>query len=155
MNPGFGVAVGGEPMAALEQSLAQLGVLVELAFEGDPDVARFVRERLPAAGDVDDRQPAVAERDAGLDVDLLVVGPAMRNRGGHPQQSIGWKIAPTDQVDCSCDATHAMPLLISLLRCHSNRSSCRIFVIHHDTAIGRIGGMGRGRFSCGQQLGAL
>ena len=113
MDPGFGVAMRGEPMAALEQFLAQLGIFVELAFEGDPDVARFVRERLPAAGDVDDRQPAIAERDARLDVNVLIIGPAMRDRGRHAQQSIGWKMSPTGQVDGACDATHALPLSIS------------------------------------------
>ena len=107
MDPGFGVAVRGEPVAALEQFFAQLGVFVELAFEGDPDVARFVGQRLPAAGDVDDREPAIAERDARLDVDVFVVGTAMRDRGRHAQQSIRRKMPPAGQIDCSCNATHA------------------------------------------------
>ena len=106
MDPGLGVAARGEPMPALEQFLAEFWIVVELAFEGDPDVAGLVGERLPAAGDVDDRQPPCAERDARLDVNVLIVRPAMRDRRRHSQQSIGGKVPPPHQINRPSNSTH-------------------------------------------------
>ena len=40
VDPGLGVAAGRQPVAAGQQLLAQLGILEELAVEGDPDSSR-------------------------------------------------------------------------------------------------------------------
>ena len=57
-------------------------------------------------GQVDDREPAGAQRDARLEVDLLVVGPAMRDRAGHRQQPGGGELAAARQVDRTGDSAH-------------------------------------------------
>ncbi len=44
---------------------AQIAVVVDLAVEDDPAGAVFVRHRLMAAGAIDDREPAMAERRRG------------------------------------------------------------------------------------------
>jgi hypothetical protein len=52
-------------------------VVVDLAVEDDDHRAVFVEQRLLAGGDVDDRQPPVAEADAGLDVQAALVRAAV------------------------------------------------------------------------------
>ena len=64
-------------VAAGEQLLAQLGVVVDLAVEDDDDGAVLVGHRLRAAGDVEDREPPVAEADAVADVEAVAVGAAV------------------------------------------------------------------------------
>ena len=46
---------------------AELGLVVELAVVGDPDRAVLVGHGLGAAGQVDDRQPAMPERRGTVD----------------------------------------------------------------------------------------
>ena len=93
-------------VAARQQLCLELGILEDLAVLGDPDRAVLVAERLTAAREVDDRQPPCAQGHARLDVDLLVVRPAVRDRAGHRQQSRRWKLAPTFQIQCPSDAAH-------------------------------------------------
>ena len=85
MYPRFGIAMGGELMTAIEQVFSQLGVFVEFALEGGPDVAGFVRHRLTPAGDVDDCQAPRAECHAGFDVQVLIIRTAVSDRASHSQ----------------------------------------------------------------------
>ena len=73
----LGVATGAEHVAQRLQFGAQLAEVVDLAVEHHDDVAVLVDHRLLAGGEVDDRQAAVAEADAGLDVQLALVGAAV------------------------------------------------------------------------------
>ena len=57
MDPQLGVASGRQPVAARQQLLLELGIFEELAVLRDPDRAVLVADRLPAAGEVDDREP--------------------------------------------------------------------------------------------------
>ena len=68
---------------ATSSSLTSLEV-VDLAVGDDLHRAVLVRERLLAAGDVDDRQPAHGEADARQQDAALVVGAAMVQRPDHP-----------------------------------------------------------------------
>ncbi len=61
----FRVALGAEAMAAGFQSLPQGAEIIDLAVEDHPQRAVFVGKRLPAAGQVDDRQPPMAQGHAG------------------------------------------------------------------------------------------
>ena len=81
MDDDLGVAPGGEPVSVCLQLGAQLEEIVDLAVERHPDRAVLVAHRLPAAGQVDDAEPALAEADVALDVEPLVVGAAMREAG--------------------------------------------------------------------------
>ena len=81
MDDDLGVAPGGEPVSVCLQLGAQLEEIVDLAVERHPDRAVLVAHRLPAAGQVDDAEPALAEGDVALDVEPLVVGAAMREAG--------------------------------------------------------------------------
>ena len=74
-------------------SRLQLGVLEDLAVLGDPDRAVLIADRLPAARQVDDRQPSCPQRNPRLLMNLLVIGPAVRDRTSHRQQPAGGKLA--------------------------------------------------------------
>ena len=99
MDPRLGVAAGRQAMPARQELPAQLGVLEQLAVERDPDRAVLVADRLPAPGQVDDRQPPGPQRHARLDVDLLVVRTAMGDRAGHRQQPLDGELTRPRQVD--------------------------------------------------------
>ncbi len=85
MDEHLGVAVGGESVTALAQLLAQAGVVVDLAVEGDPDRAVLVGERLVAALEVEDRQAPHADAGpvAWIGVGPLVVGTAVLQTRQH------------------------------------------------------------------------
>ncbi len=63
------------PLASSRRRSA--GIVVDLAVEDRPDGAVLVRERLMAAGQVDDRQPAEPQRGTIVAVGPRVVGPAV------------------------------------------------------------------------------
>jgi hypothetical protein len=86
--------------------LAELGVVEELAVEGDPDGAVLVGDRLAAAGEVDDGEAAGAQGEAGLAVVVLVVGPAVGDGGGHGAEPRGGELARTGQVQGSSNPAH-------------------------------------------------
>ena len=106
MDPGLGVAASRQPVPARQQLLAQLRIFEELAVERDPDRVVLVGDRLAAAGEVDDRQPASAQRHPGLDVHLFVVRSAMGDRPGHGEEAVTREFPRPSQVDGAGDATH-------------------------------------------------
>ena len=71
-------------MAARLELVAQLAEVVDLAVEDDPDVPSSLAIGCRPRVEVDDRQPALPEADAGRDVDALTVGTAMHDRAAHP-----------------------------------------------------------------------
>ena len=71
----FGVGARAVAVAGRFELRPDVGVVVDLAVEDDPDRAVFVRQRLLAGGQIDDAQAAVAERG-------LVVDSAARHRPG-------------------------------------------------------------------------
>ena len=82
----LGVGARAEPVALGLEARAQLGVVVDLAVEGDPDRAVLVGHRLvPGRRQVDDRQPPVAEHHApvGRLPQAGVVGAAVGHGVAH------------------------------------------------------------------------
>ena len=65
VGPQLGVAPRGQPVPARQQLGLQLGILEDLAVLRDPDRAVLVADRLPAARQVDDRQPPCPQRQPG------------------------------------------------------------------------------------------
>ncbi len=65
MDEHFRVALGAEAVAGPLQPAAELAEVVDFAVEDDPHRAVLVGHRLLAAGEVDDRQPAMAQGDSG------------------------------------------------------------------------------------------
>src|SRR5437870_9563115 len=89
MDDRLAVARRAEPMAACLERLPQLAIVVDLAVAHDAHGARLVLERLRAALDVDDGEPAMAERGLRVAPPSLPVRPAVGERGGHPPHEPG------------------------------------------------------------------
>jgi hypothetical protein len=68
-------------------------MVVDLAVEDSPHRAVLVAHRLMAALDVDDAQPPSPERDAaGIDVESIVIGPAVGHARGHAPRSVATRV---------------------------------------------------------------
>ena len=80
---------------------AQLGVVVDLAVVDDDHRPVGVGHRLRAAGDVEDRQPAVPEAHAVADEEAVAVRPAVHDRVGHRPHERG-----VAEAGRPCDAAH-------------------------------------------------
>ena len=81
----LGVAGGEEPVAEALELGAELAVVVDHAVEDDGEAELVVDHGLGAAlGQVDDLEPAVAERDVALRPDAGAVGPPGRHDVRHP-----------------------------------------------------------------------
>src|SRR5690348_5797933 len=78
MQDNFRVRGGAELVPRVEL-LAEIAIVVDLAVKGDREAAVLVRERLVAAGKVDDAQPAVRDSKIAVEVKSFVVRPAMRH----------------------------------------------------------------------------
>jgi hypothetical protein len=110
MNDRLAVSGGAQRVPALDELGSQLGEVVDLAVEDRLDLAVLVEHRLGAAADVDDAQPPHAQGHAGLDVQTVIIGPAMLDGVGHGAQG--------RQIECWCprvtggdtaDTTHSGP----------------------------------------------
>src|SRR5260221_9076491 len=77
-----------EAVSSREQAGAELDMVVDLAVEHYPDALVFVAHGLLASSQVDDREPARAERDFRAGPGARIVGPAMLKRTRHAQQAI-------------------------------------------------------------------
>jgi len=91
-------------------------VIVELAFERNPNVSRFVGHWLHAIGNVDNCEPPCAEGQPRFDMNAFIIGSAVRNRTGHSEQTILGEIATSTRSKA--------PTIPHIL----NRSVCYIFV---------------------------
>ena len=83
VNDHFGIAASAKSMAAILEFGSQFRKIVDLPVKNDSDIARFVKDRLAAAGKIDDAQAANAKNDAGLREHVLVVRPSMGERLHH------------------------------------------------------------------------
>ena len=71
-------------MTAGLELAAQLAVVVNFAVEDDPDRARLVVHRLPAARQIDDAEAPHAEGEPRLNVHAFVVGSPVADHVAHP-----------------------------------------------------------------------
>ena len=84
----LGVGLGREEVARRGQLLPQLEVVVDLAVLHHPDRRILVVHRLVAAREVDDREPAHAQRHAAGLYHSLVVRSAVDHRATHPPDEL-------------------------------------------------------------------
>ena len=107
------VALALEAVAALEAA-PQLAEVVDLAVEDEPQRAVLVRHRLArGVGEVDDREPPMAEPDRAFEVNALAVRPAVRERPGHGAYHLG-RGRPTPAQHAANAAHEARIATISL-----------------------------------------
>jgi hypothetical protein len=86
----FGVAVGDEVVAALEEFGALLAVVEEFAVEDDGDGLVFVGDGLLAVGEADNAEAAGGEGEAGAMEEAFFVGAAMDEGAGHALDDLLW-----------------------------------------------------------------
>ena len=87
MQDRFGVASSPIPVPARLEAGTQRGVVVYLTVVNDPYRLVFVRHRLVATSDVDDRESSMAETDGPVDEQALAVGSAVAKRIPHALQT--------------------------------------------------------------------
>ena len=93
-------------MPPRQEILPQLGILEQLAVEGNPDRSILIGERLTAPCQVDDRQPPGPQGHAWLDVDLLIIRAPMSDRRRHGQESSRGEFPAPSQVHSACNTAH-------------------------------------------------
>ena len=86
MDPQLGIASRGQGMPTGKQLFLKLGIFEDFTVLRDPDRAVLVAERLPAPRQIDDREPACTQGQPRLEMNVLVIRPAVRNGAGHCQQ---------------------------------------------------------------------
>ena len=109
MDDGFGIAMGAKAMAGSFEPMSQLSVVVDFTIENDLYRTVFVAHRLATGVQIDDRQTAKTQPDAGvprrveqmvgvlagrLDPKTFVVGSAMLDRVGHRSQLVDGQSRP-------------------------------------------------------------
>src|SRR3989304_3534955 len=82
----LGVSVRAEHMPAVLQASPNLLEVVDLAIEDRPDGLPFIRHRLLAGGQIDDREAAHAQPDLVRGVVAIIIRAAMPQAGRHSPQ---------------------------------------------------------------------
>ncbi len=113
----LGVALRAERMPLGLQPTAQRGEVVDLAVEDRPDGAVLVRERLMPAGQVDDRQPAEAQRGVVVAIGPGVVRPAVDEPVRHRLERASG-IAPAGSDHTAPQMPHMPPSPSADEACH-------------------------------------
>ena len=106
MNDGFGIRLGAQPVAATEKVLAQVAVVIDLAVKSDPDGAVLIRDRLVAAGKVNNAQATVSETHRPIHVEAFIVGTTVsQGPGSRLERRARYRSAGAEIVN-SANATH-------------------------------------------------
>jgi len=106
MHDDLGIGMGAEAMPLPGELFHQLLEIVDLAVEGDRDRVVLVEQGLLAAGDVDDGEPAMAEADAGREMEAAAVRAAMGDAVGHAAKQIRIDRASPRAVHDAGNSTH-------------------------------------------------
>ena len=118
----FRVTAGAKHMPERLQLGHQLPVVVNLAVEDDDHRSVLVEKRLLATGDVDDRQPAVAQTQSRLDMQAALVRTAVQLRVIHALESRAVDLGQAAGIKDSGNSAHG----IYRANCPPRaRSSCR------------------------------
>src|SRR3954470_21716832 len=111
MDDDLGVAGRLELVAARDEALAQLAIIVDLAVENDGVAAGLVGDGLLAAAEIDDREAPHAERAAVIEELAVVVGAAMEDGTIHRGERAADRFRRAEVVgrrDESVNATHGL-----------------------------------------------
>ena len=106
MHDDLGVAARMEAVTERLQLGYELLVVVDLAVVDDDDRAVLVVEGLLTGREIDDREPAVTERDTRLEVQAVAIGPAVGDRVVHAQRQAAVRLTFESGVDNACNPAH-------------------------------------------------
>jgi hypothetical protein len=82
----FGIAVSVKSVTQRFQLFAKFAIVINLAVENDPGRAIGIVDRLMAAFEIDNRQPAHRQADSLAEIESIVIGSTMTNRIIHPRE---------------------------------------------------------------------
>src|SRR5574341_562257 len=113
MNDGLGGGGGIELVAAGDQVFAQIVMVVDFAIEDDPDRTVLVRDRLVAAGDVNDRKAAHSDGGLARDVIAFIIRPAVSDHAAHPRNQVARRVHVRSHIrsNYSSNTTHNRPYI--------------------------------------------
>ena len=107
----FGVGAGAEMVPLRLELGTEVGIVVDLAVEDRPHRAVLVRDRLPAIGEADDAQAAVAHAERAAEVEPVLVGAAVRDGPVHGPQQPGVDRPLGVEVEEAADPAHRSALV--------------------------------------------
>src|SRR5689334_25238842 len=108
MQDRFGVAARRVAVALRLEDGAKRRMVVNFAVVSDPQRAVFVGHRLMAAGEIDDREAAVAEADRTIDPGAGAVGSAMAQGVAHPLKPRFVDLPVWSQLDDADNPAHGI-----------------------------------------------
>src|SRR5438445_13297093 len=106
MEDCLGIGARAVAMTLLLELCLQLGMVVDFAVVDDPGAVGFVRHRLRASGDIDDRQPSVGQPCRALDPHALSVGTAVTQDVPHSAKSLSLHSVRGLALDDSGNSAH-------------------------------------------------
>lgn len=114
----FRICIGFELMAAAEEILTQLQIVINLAIKNNPYRIILVAQRLRAFSNVNDGQPAEAQADPVADPQLRIVrSPVMDQIHHAANEMFGWLLI-MKMID-SGNATHRFQILSIIAYVHA------------------------------------
>lgn len=110
MDDDFSIATSVEGVTEGQEFRDQFLIVVDFAVEDDTDTLIFVIQWLLSGGEVNDGKAAVAETDAGLDMQATFVGAAVELRLVHTMENRTINVAFASGIEYSGDAAHVLSL---------------------------------------------
>src|SRR5205807_1599983 len=116
MEDDLSIRPGSEGMASLLESAAQLFEIIDLAVERHPNGSILVRQRLTAAGRVDDSEPPRRQGRVLRAVEAFLIRAAVGERPRHcSKRGRGYRLIPSE-VHNAADSAHLSPHAIHRMR---------------------------------------
>src|SRR5208283_4905194 len=107
MDEHFGIRLGVEPVSAVEQVLAKLGIVKYFTVKDEPQVFVLIVNRLIASAEIDDAQPRVSQAGVLVPVYTEGVRSTMADASQHAAKEIFRRLrAAIGEIDNSCNPTH-------------------------------------------------
>jgi hypothetical protein len=133
VNDGFGIALRAVLVTTRSHLLPELGVVVDFAVEDDPDGFVLIADWLVTGRKIDDAQPAHAKPNRPVDIEPIVIGPAVGHGGAHFSHSLSTDCGVLIELDYSGYATHGDQYLRLRLQ-HGHSSFQSAMLLPHSSA---------------------
>src|SRR5437667_9916358 len=125
MDYDFRIGVSVKNMSLSLEFPAQLKEIIDLAIEHHPYSSIFVMNGLLTTGNVNNAEPTHAQPYCPIDVDPLIIGPAVDNRSTHLLHLGGIYLVFTITCNDSCNTTHIFSRLVFTVLSTAHRSADR------------------------------
>src|SRR5574341_1226349 len=106
MDDDLGIGSGGKAMALALKDFPEFEIIKNFAVKNDADSLVFVKDRLPAAFEIDNAQARVGEPYVSIAVKSEPVGTAMTHHFDHLLKGLPRNLPRTLKVTYPCYAAH-------------------------------------------------